>query len=386
MFFRVLILGAELNVIHTMPDIDKEASGPSYSVVRLCESLLKLGEQSSIALIGEHASNHFIHGFPAGLGPARLGNSPAMYRWLKQQLAGSTVDIVHNHSLWMLPNVYPGWATKGRAIPYVVSPRGTLSEWAMQSGSRVKRIYWPLIQRPAIAHASCFHATAGAEYEDIRKMGFRQPVAVIPNGIDLPVLGKRAVGPERTLLFLGRLHPVKGVDFLLRAWRILETEFPEWSLRVVGPTENETAVSLIELSKSLALKRVTFSGAVYGDDKFGVYQAADLYVLPTHSENFAVTVAEALACAKPVVVSQGAPWRGVEKHKAGWWPEIGELPLLQALRSAMSLPRHELAEMGENGRRWMQSDFSWMGISEKMLDTYRWLRGLGEKPSCVVID
>lgn len=375
-----------MNIIHAMPDIDKEASGPSYSVVRLCESLIGLGEQSSIALIGEHASNQFIHGFPAGVGPARLGNSPAMHRWLKRTVAVGNVDIVHNHSLWMLPNVYPGWVTKGRAIPYVVSPRGTLSKWAMQSGSKVKRFFWPAIQKPSINHAACFHATADAEYEDIRRMGFKQPVAVIPNGIDLPATKKRLARPTRTLLFLGRLHPVKGVDFLLKAWRVLESEFPDWNLRIVGPTGNETAASLIELSRSLALKRVTFSGAVYGSDKFDVYQDADLYVLPTHSENFAVTVAEALACATPVVVSQGAPWRGVELNKAGWWPEIGEQPLLLALRSAMSLSREALGDMGENGRHWMENDFSWMGISQKMRDTYLWLRGQGDRPPCVVID
>ncbi len=375
-----------MNIVHTMPDIDKEASGPSYSVVRLCESLLELREKSSIALIGGHASNHFVHGFARGMGPAHLGNSPAMYRWLKKMVADGNVDIVHNHSLWMLPNVYPGWVTQGKSIPYVVSPRGTLSKWAMQSGSKVKRLFWPFIQKPSITHAACFHATSDAEYEDIRRMGFRQPVAVIPNGIDLPVFSKREVGPTRTLLFLGRLHPVKGVDFLLRAWRILESEFPGWSLRIVGPTGNETATALIELSKSLSLKRVTFSGAIYGNDKFDAYRDADLYVLPTHSENFAVTVAEALACATPVVVSQGAPWGGVVENKAGWWPEIGELPLVVALRSAMSLSRDDLGEMGENGRRWMQKDFSWMGISEKMRGTYLWLRGQGDKPPCVVID
>lgn len=373
-----------LRVLHTMPDIDKEASGPSYSVIRLSESLTQASVQSQVALLGDREFEPYIRAFPRGLGPSRLGRSPQMERWLYEVVKAGAVDIMHNHSLWMMPNVYPGWATKDSAIPYVVSPRGTLSKWAMQSGSKIKQLFWPLIQRPSISHAACFHATAEAEYEDIRRMGYKQPVALIPNGIDLPEFSEAKVARKvRTLLFLGRLHPVKGVDFLLNAWRTLEHEFPDWNLRIVGPDNNHTAKELINLARDLALQRVEFSGAVYGSEKFNAYRDADLYVLPTHSENFAMTVAEALACATPVVVSQGAPWSGVAAHGAGWWPEIGEVPLLSSLRVAMSLTREDLMEMGENGRRWMQDEFAWNGIAYKMRDMYLWLLGRGDRPSCV---
>lgn len=366
-----------------MPDIDKEASGPSYSVVRLCESLIDLQVDSTIALLGNGPQANHIRAFSRGWGPARLGLSPSMRRWLSREVASGEVDVVHNHSLWMMPNVYPGWATRKRATPYVVSPRGTLSRWAMNSGSKIKKVFWPLVQRPSMAHVSCFHATAETEYEDIRRMGYKQPIAIIPNGIDSVCFEKKFEGEQRTLLYLGRLHPVKGVDFLLKAWKLLESEFPNWRLRIVGPTDGPAAESLLRLSKDLALLRVDFSGAIYGSAKFDAYREAELYVLPTHSENFAMTVAEALSCATPVVVSRGAPWSGVEVKGAGWWPEIGYSPLLASLRSAMSLPRRDLLQMGENGRKWMHDDFSWASIGEKMRDTYMWLLGQGDKPLCV---
>jgi glycosyltransferase involved in cell wall biosynthesis len=373
-----------MKILFTMPDIDKEASGPSYSVTRLAESLIECGEDVQVALIGQGENKSYIRAFPPGMGPARLGNSPAMHRWLAQQMKTGAVDVVHNHSLWMLPNVYPGWVTKGRKVPYVVSPRGTLSEWAMSSGSKIKRVFWPLIQKPSITHAACFHATAESEYEDIRRMGFKQPVAIIPNGIDLPEYQKKMDrNHRRTLLFLGRLHPVKGIDFLLRAWKILQDLYPEWDLRIVGPDNTDNAVALKAMANQLELRRVEFSGAIYGAAKFDAYRAADLYVLPTHSENFGMTVAEALACATPVVVSQGAPWSGLEQNGAGWWPEIGYEPLLSVLQSAMSLSSAELDTMGENGRRWVQNDFSWASIGHNMQATYRWLLGKGDKPACV---
>ena len=378
-----------MRLIHTMPDIDKEASGPSYSVTRLCESLIAHGAQVQLALIGDAAlmqERPYVQAFPAGIGPARLGNSPAMRRWLKQQVARQAADIVHNHSLWMLPNVYPGWATRGSRIPYVVSPRGTLSEWAMASGSKIKRVYWPLLQRPSIAHATLFHATAESEYEDIRRMGFRQPVAVIPNGIDLPEYQAKPVRGQRTLLFLGRLHPVKGIDFLLQAWAQLHAEFPEWQLQIAGPGEADYVHYLKTLAQDLHVQRVSFDGPIYGAGKFNAYRQADLYVLPSHSENFGMTVAEALACGTPCVVSQGAPWQGLQANQAGWWPEIGTEPLLAALRSALAKPQTELDAMGENGRQWMDRAFSWSHIGDTMKRVYDGILKRAPMPDCVRLD
>ena len=148
-----------------MPDVDKEASGPSYSVMRLCESLRELGDNAELAVIGARGTLNgkpFIRPFRPGIGPSRLGLSPDMRRWLAEHVRSGEVDIVHNHSLWMMPNVYPGWATRGTNIPYVVSPRGTLSAWAMQSGSKIKRLFWPLLQKPAIRHAAGPSPGAGA--------------------------------------------------------------------------------------------------------------------------------------------------------------------------------------------------------------------------------
>ena len=214
-----------MKIIHTIPTINEEASGPSYSVVRLCEAEIDLGAQVSLTAIDSnptvsHAS--FLQVFPYGLGPKKLGRSPEMYAWLKLQTKEKKVDLIHNHSLWMMPNVYPKEICQRAGVPLIISPRGTLSDWAMQSGSVIKKLFWPLVQRPVLSSAACFHATAYSEYEDIRRLGFRQPVAVIPNGIDIGTLQKNK-SKERTLLFLGRIHPKKGIEMLLQAWKMLQS-------------------------------------------------------------------------------------------------------------------------------------------------------------------
>lgn len=379
-----------MRLVHTIPDIGAEAAGPSYSVVRLCQELITLKHDTSLALIGHAVSHSFVEPFSFGFGPERLGCSPSMRRWLNGVVASDSVDIVHNHSLWMMPNVYPGWATRGTQVPYIVSPRGTLSEWAMRSGSGVKKLFWPLIQKPSIKHAACFHATAYSEYEDIRRLGFNQPVALIPNGIDLPSVPKdfkERMNSKRTLLYLGRLHPVKGIDHLLGAWRELQAEFHNWKLRIVGPEgDGQYFKHLKATAADYELERVVFDGPLYGDSKFDAYRAAELYVLPTHSENFGMTVAEALASGTPAVVSQGAPWQGLERESAGWWPEVGEQPLTAALRKAMALPPEHLRSMGQNGKAWMEEEFAWSGVAKSMLETYQWLLGRGDRPDHVLID
>jgi glycosyltransferase involved in cell wall biosynthesis len=307
-----------------------------------------------------------------------------MARWLDGDVRSGRVALLHNHSLWMMANIYPGRVARRHGTPLVVSPRGTLSAWAMQSGSAVKALFWPLVQRPALAATACFHATALSEYEDIRRLGFRQPVAIIPNGIDIPDLPPVGTAKrERTLLFLGRIHPKKGLDLLLPAWRAVQRRFPNWCLRIVGPDNGGYLTTLRQMAQELALERVEFAGPLLGEQKWRAYQEADLFVLPTYSENFGMAVAEALAAGTPAIVSKGAPWAGLEEQKAGWWIDIGVDALVATLDEALALPQVELAAMGQSGRTWMHQDFSWDSIGRKMAATYEWVISGGETPEWI---
>ncbi|HEU4950675.1 MAG TPA: glycosyltransferase, partial [Holophagaceae bacterium] len=190
-------------------------------------------------------------------------------------------------------------------------------------------------------------------------------------------------GPRRTLLYLGRLHPVKGIDRLLRAWARLEAERPDWDLRILGPDNGGHLAELQRLAAALGLRRAAFGGPVYGAEKVQAYLAADLFVLPTHSENFGMTVAEALAAGTPAVVTRGAPWEGLVREGAGWWIDPGTEALEAALREATALAPARREAMGRAGRAWMARDFAWDAIGRRMAETYRWLREGGAPPPWV---
>jgi glycosyltransferase involved in cell wall biosynthesis len=376
-----------VRLVHVVPAISQEASGPSYSVARLCESLIVLGHSLQLGTLDWSPmakQPEFLNRFPLGLGPKRLGRSPKLRTWLNSGGAAGSIDILHNHSLWMMPNVYPGAVASKYSIPLVCSPRGTLSADAMRHGSLAKKIFWPAIQKPALAAVACFHATAASEVADIRRMGFRQPIAFIPNGIDLPADRRKKVEKhDRTLLFLGRIHPIKGLDLLLPAWKALQNRYPQWNLRIAGPDNEGYLAQVKQRATEFRLERIEFPGPLYGPEKWAAYGKADLFILPSHSENFGITVAEALASGTPAIVCKGAPWQGLHAHNAGWWVENSSEALIAAMQLALDLPHETLFGMGQNGRHWMAADFAWPGVSKQMAQTYQWLRDGGEAPPFV---
>lgn len=246
-----------------------------------------------------------------------------------------------------------------------------------------KRVFWWLMQERALRGASCFHATAEHEYADIRGRGFTQPVCIIPNGVDVPPLQRRAEGDRQRLLFLGRVHPIKGVAHLLRAWQPIERRFTSWDLDIVGPGQASYVDEMKALASELHLERVSFRGPLYGEAKLAALRNANLFVLPTLSENFGMAVAEALGAGVPAIVTRAAPWGSLEREGAGWWIEVGVDPLVGCLEKALQQLPHDLAEKGRLGREWMLRDYSWAKIGEEFKKVYRWILGDGELPSSV---
>jgi glycosyltransferase involved in cell wall biosynthesis len=226
------------------------------------------------------------------------------------------------------------------------------------------------------------------EFEEIRQQGFKNPIAIIPNGIEIPNIQSREKRTTklRRLLSLGRIHHKKGIDILLRVWARVEKKFPEWELFIVGPDDDGYLYEMQTLARDLKIERVTFPGPVYGEEKIRIYQSADLFILPTRSENFGMVVAEALANAAPAIVTKGAPWQGLESHECGWWIDIGESPLVECLKEALSMSKERLERCGLNGRAWMERDFSWPHIGQMMYETYMWLLNGGTLPDWIRVN
>jgi glycosyltransferase involved in cell wall biosynthesis len=295
-------------------------------------------------------------------------------------------DVIHNHGLWLMPNVEAGRVALLAGKPFIVAPRGMLSSAALSFSPLKKRVVWTLLQGDVVRRASCIHATSEQEYNEIRDFGLKNPIAILPNGIDIPELDRYSLAVTdvgRTILSLGRVHPKKGLDRLVRAWAKVEPVHPAWRLRIVGHDELGYAGKLAALAAELKTQRISIEGPVAGDAKTAAYREADLFVLPTLNENFAITVAEALSVGTPVIATKGAPWRGLAREGCGWWIDHGVEPLAATLARAMDMRRETLQGMGAKGRAWMARDFSWDRVARDMLDVYRWLALRGQPPGTV---
>ena len=381
-----------MKVLQVVTNVNCESSGVTQTIEAICRALALAGadvELHSLLPLKRDFPFKSI-AYPHAFFPhPYLGRSPEMLKGLKE--ACKTADIAHINGLWQLPNVYPLWACRGAKCKLVVQPHGTLSKAAMKYSCFVKFVFGHLVQYEVLRKADMFVATSEEECNDIRRLGYRQPVVVLPNGVDVPTVELNTdasnYSDRRRMFFLSRIHPKKNVDMLIRCWARLEGLFPNWHLSIVGPDNNNTyANQMKKLAMQLGCHRVTFEGELNGAEKFRFMVESDCEVLPTHSENFGMVVAESLACGTPVICSQGAPWEGLCKERCGWWVPINEEAFESAMRAAMSMPRDALKEMGERGREWMKRDFMWDVIGRKMNLAYKWLVGGGSKPECVYLD
>jgi glycosyltransferase involved in cell wall biosynthesis len=267
-----------------------------------------------------------------------------------------------------------------------------LDRWALDYHGWKKRVAWWVYQRRDLATARVLHATADSEADGFRSLGWRQPIAVIPNGLDLPEACRsrdeigshvsRGGAGDRTVLFLSRLNPKKGLLTLVQAWCALRPE--GWRVVVAGGDEaGELARAEAWLLSHGLRERFEFLGEVPDREKWDLYRHADLFVLPSASENFGLVIAEALGCGVPVITTRATPWRELVSHECGWWIEPGVESLVGALRRAVALKDAERYAMGERGRRLVKSRYTWTQAAEQMRTVYEWVAGFGERPSCV---
>ena len=382
-----------MHAVHVIAGLRPTDGGPTYSVPRLCRALAAAGATVELMTVSETAAQDHSDGNYRERRFAWDGENIPLIRAVRRSSAlarslrveASRADVVHDHGLWLLPNVYAGREAGRARRPLIVAPRGMLSETALSFSRLKKRLFWHVLQKSTVVRAACFHATSEQECGEIRAFGLRQPVAIIPNGIDIETAASPATKPSglRTLLSLGRIHPKKGLETLLHGWAKVEATHPDWRLRIVGPSENGYDAKLKALAAELNLSRVFIEGPVYGAAKSRAYADADLFVLSTLNDNFALTVAEALAAGVPVIATKGAPWKGLAEKGCGWWIDHGADSLAAVLSEALAAPREELKAMGEKGRSWMQRDFSWERVAADMLRVYRWLADGGTPPSVV---
>lgn len=379
--------------VHFVGDLRATSGGPSRSVTAVCDALAQAGSAVTLLTTELNLDEDLVRPRHPEVclcvlttnarGGLLRGHATPVGRSVVAAFE-DTAGVAHTHGLWVPANRAAALAARQAGVPLVVSPKGMLSERALSVKRTKKRIGWYLYQRRGLQYATAFQATSEAEAKDIRRHGFHQPIAVIPHGVSLPPPPVRPDARDvRTALFLSRFHPIKGLPDLVEAWARVKPL--GWRLLLVGPDEGGHRSEIERLVAERGLTdRIQFHQPVGEEEKQDVLREADLFVLPSHSENFGLVVAEALASGLPVLTTRGTPWQILSSERCGWWTDTGPDALSEALQKATATPISELRAMGARGRDYAKKALSWQRSGRDHLDLYRWLLGDSPRPSSIV--
>jgi glycosyltransferase involved in cell wall biosynthesis len=324
------------------------------------------------------------------VGPRRLGYAPD----LAAALARGNHDVVHLHGLWQLLSAQATAWRRATGRPVMLSPRGMLDDWALKNAGLKKKVAAHLFERANLEGAACLHALNESEAAAMRAFGLTNPIAVIPNGADLPARLMRAApgwmsaDRRRTLLFLGRIHPKKGIRELLLAWARLKLRAPavaaSWRLALAGWDDGGHMAELQRLATELDLQGdVIFPGPLFGDAKAGALANAGAFVLPSFSEGLPMAVLEAWAYGRPVLMTEACNLP--EGFTAEAAVRISTEPEALARELEMALNGPDLMGMGARGRALVRERFTWGAIAQAHAEVYGWMRDGGPAPPCVVM-
>lgn len=386
----------QISTGHIIGCIDPRIGGPAHAENRLCMHLVKHGVNTSIfsfhypyddrAILWSTLNVHHLPYSPFSV--ALAGWNPSAFRELCVAVKSQKIQIIHNQGLWIFPNRYARLAAQKLNLPLITSVRGMLEPWTIKQKTFKKKIAWQLYEKENLESVKVFHATSEQEADSIRRAGFKQPVAVIPNGVDVQPDGDSAsvenfkeFQNERVLLFLSRIDPKKGLERLLTIWRKLESQYPKWRLVIAGSGDSLYRKHL--QTQHAAIPRVSWIDFIEGARKRDLWKQAKLFILPSFSENFGNVVGEALAHGIPVITTTGMPWEEINQLNCGWQAENDMQAIEKVLHLALAKSPEHLQQMGLNGKQWVRDHYDWSKTAKKMTDTYKWMLNMGVKPDCV---
>lgn len=361
-----------MKIVHYIPSIDRTAGGTSTYMQVLAKGLGEIAEvhiithASANPLVMENCTVHYVNNY-----------QPLSYSWntsIAFLLDEIKPDIVHVNCCWLPACAAVQRIAQKRGYKVVLTPHGMLEPWI------IKRHYWTrkvpalwLYQKAAVQRADCVQATAESERDNLLKLGYNSNVKVVRLGIDAESIEmKKSWKKSRQILFLSRVHVKKGINFLVEAADVLRNELQGYKILVAGEGEDDYVEDMKRMICDRGLQDIVqLIGGVYGDEKWRLFQTSDFFVLPTHSENFGLAIAESLASGTPVITTVGTPWSDLNSSEAGAWIEIGTEPLVETLRRFLGLSEDELETMGRNGRKLIETKYSAHVMAEQMMEVYK---------------
>jgi glycosyltransferase involved in cell wall biosynthesis len=354
-----------VNILLTVPDLELASGGQPLAAVSLAYS-----RRPAVAELPLPATVRGI-AVPQAAGPwQRYRQFRAA---LETHIREQGIELLHDHGVWLPENAAAMAAARRQNIALVAQPCGMLQTWSLQQSRHKKALAWRLYQRRLLETAAAVVVTSEDEAQDLRpRLSTEVEIVRIPHGIDLPAPTPE-VQRQRQALFLGRLHPKKQVDLLLRLWAELRP--PGWQLLIAGEGEPGYEQQLRALVAERGLQsQVRFLGLVSGEAKQRLLAESQLFLQPSLQENFGFAVAEALAAGLPALTCQGMPWSELRERDCGWWVPADPAAVGAALSLALALPAERLAAMGERARQ-LASGYGWRATAEQSLALYRRIVG-----------
>jgi glycosyltransferase involved in cell wall biosynthesis len=383
--FSTALLGKQW--LHVVSHLDPKYGGLSSVVPQLNSAIASLGEysvhltgfcQSGEYFVPKQASHVKVDHLPLGR-REWITNSGLKQRFRRQ--VSSSIGV-HVHGLWQQSSAVAAPFARNAGKPYLISAHGMLEAWALRNKRWKKSLYMALFERTNLRYATCLHALTQAEAEDYRRLGLHNPIAVIPNGVEIPANISHqkflhqfpSLQNKRLILFLGRIHFKKGLDILCQAWARLSAKWPDAHLVLAGPDFEGTQTQVEQLIAALNLTpHVTFTGMLTGELKWSALATAEAFVLPSYSEGLSVSVLEAMGAARPIIITENCNLPEVAHHGCGWVIKPNTAELEAALNDLLRSSSAELNEMGMRGKQLVANRYSWEVVGKQMSSLYRWV-------------
>jgi glycosyltransferase involved in cell wall biosynthesis len=422
---------------HLTGPVSRNAGGLFDAVSRLAQIQQRQGMDVKVfGLYDEFADVDLQAWHPAPVAafkpswPKMMGRSTEFFEGLN----AFAPDISHTHGLWLYPSIAAKNYSRKNNLPYLISPHGMLDPWALKNSRWKKWVAWRLFERKHLSGARCLRALCASEAHSIQQLQLKNNIAIIPNGIDLPEIemlkrGKQkaesrnspwqeVIEPGRkVLLYLGRIHPKKGLVNLLKAWaknqksEIGSRKSEEWVLVIAGWDQGGHEAELKRLCAELQIhfgdirvekaesriefqlpafknvsgqKSVVFLGPQFNEAKAVCYHHCDAFVLPSFSEGLPMVVLEAWAYSKPVIMTPECNLPEGFPAGAALKVEANEISLIAGLNELQCMTAEDRMAMGSRAHDLVVERFTWSRVGQQLQAVQEWILGGGAKPDCIL--
>lgn len=384
-----------MKVLHVIPSIAPVRGGTSQAILEMVKSLHLHGVDAEIATTNDNGEDllevplgkpieyegvpvwFFSRFSPTARSIREFAFSRQLTTWLWQQIP--QYDLLHIHAVFSYPSTVAMAIARLRNIPYISIPHGLLCQWSLQQSVSKKKIYLHLIERANLQHSQALHFTSQQEQREASELNLKAPHFILPHGLSLPnllpdaryQLRQRLNIPEDEpiILFISRLHPKKGLEYLIPALGKLADQGFTFVLAGSGFCEYEAEIDALLMAAGID-KRTYRSGFVTGEMKDLLLQGSDVFVLTSHSENFGVVVLEALAVGLPVLVTPGVALASVVKqHQLGYVAELDVASITSAMKQLLN-HRQEAKVMGNRARQLILEQYTWNRIALNLIEVY----------------